>query len=364
LLAEYERVRMTDAGRIPAANLARFARDAFERLGLTPEDAAIAAEVLIDADLMGLDTHGIAHIDWHAGYAPGLRSGAVKARPSTTIVRETPATALMDADGGFGLVAARKAMDLAIAKAKVAGVGVVALRNSRHCGALGYYAHRAAKAGMVGMAMTNATPWVVPTNAKKKMLGTNPMAIAAPVADGPPFLADVTASTIAMGKVETATRLKQPLLEGWALDGQGVTTTDPAVVYSEGGLTPLGSTAALSSYKGYALGVAVDVFAGLLSGTAWSLRLDGRRSQSGQFFMALQIEAFADRRVFLEGMSDMLGSLKAAEPVEGVERVLVPGQREFEVRAEREANGVPVDPIIIDRLDRFADELGIARLAR
>src|SRR5581483_9446120 len=114
----------------------------------------------------------------------------------------------------------------------------------------------AAKAGMVGLAMTNAGPWVVPTNAKKKMIGTNPIAVAAPVPGGPPFLADITASTIAMGKVETATALGQPLLEGWALDGEGRPATDPAVVYREGGLTPLGGSAAMSSYKGYGLGVA------------------------------------------------------------------------------------------------------------
>ena len=354
---------MADAPRVPAAELMRFARDAFEKLGLTAKDAATSAEILIDADLMGLDTHGIAHIDWHPGYAPGLWSGKVKARPVTAIIRETPATALMDADSGFGLIVAARAMQLAIAKAATVGVGAVALRNSRHCGALGYYAHLAAKAGMVGMAMTNASPWVVPTNAKKKMIGTNPLAIAAPSADGPPFLADITTSTIAMGKVETASRRKQALVEGWALDGQGRTTVDPGVVYSEGGLTPLGATAAGSSYKGYGLGVAVDIFTGLLSGTSWSYRLEGPSSQSAQFFMALQVEAFADRDHFMRGVREMLATLEAAEPLDGVDRVLVPGQREFEMRAERERTGVPVDPQVVERLDRFADELSITRIA-
>jgi L-2-hydroxycarboxylate dehydrogenase (NAD+) len=255
-------------------------------------------------------------------------------------------------------------MDLAIDKAAKTAVGIVAVRNSRHCGALGYYAHRAAKAGMVGMAMTNANAWVVPTNAKRKMLGTNPIAIAAPTSDGPPFLADITTSTIAMGKVETASRLNEPLLEGWALDGEGRTTTDPSVVYSEGGLTPLGGTASGSSYKGYGLGVAVDIFTGLLTGTSWSYRLDGPSSQAGQFFMALQIEAFADRGEFLNGMSEMLNTLRSAEPVAGVARVMVPGQREFEARLDREKNGVPLVETVIERLDRFADELEIGRLAR
>jgi L-2-hydroxycarboxylate dehydrogenase (NAD+) len=336
--------------RIPAPVLVAFAKEAFEKLGLLPRDAATAAEILIDADLMGLDTHGIAHIYWHPGYAPGLQSGAVKAQPAVTVARETPATALLDADGGFGLVAADGAMRLAIEKASTTGVGVVALRNSRHCGALGYFAHLAAKAGMVGMAMTNAGAWVVPTNARKKMLGTNPIAVAAPTLDGPPFLADITTSTIAMGKVETASRLKEPLLEGWALDGEGRTTTDPSVVYSEGGLTPLGGTAGGSSYKGYGLGVAVDIFTGLLTGTNWSYRLDAASAQAGQFF--------------LRGMSEMLDTLRSAEPVDGVARVIVPGQREFEVRVDREKNGVPLHETLIERLDRFADELEIKRLVR
>lgn len=349
--------------RVPAASLIAFARDAFEALGLTDDDAATAAEILIDADLMGLDTHGIAHLGSHPGYAPGLRSGAVKARPAVAIIRETLSTAVMDADSGFGLVVASRAMRLAIAKAGMAGVGIVAVQNGRHCGALGYYAHQAAKAGMVGLAMTNANPWVVPTNAKKKMLGTNPIAIAAPSADGPPFLADITTSAIAMGRVETAARLEQSLLEGWALDGEGRTTVDPGVVYREGGLTPLGGTVRGSSYKGYGLGIAVDIFAGVLGGTGWSYRLDGGSSQAGQFFMALQIEAFADRDSFLRGMSDMLGTLRAAEPIDGADRVLVPGQREFEMRAERERAGVPLDRPLRERLDAFADELGIRRLA-
>ncbi|HXW85200.1 MAG TPA: Ldh family oxidoreductase, partial [Candidatus Binataceae bacterium] len=151
--------------RVPASDLIEFARAAFVRLGMEGADARFAAEILIDANLMGLDTHGIAHLDSHVGYAPGLQAGLVDPRPRITVLSETPATALADAHGGFGLIVAARAMDLAIEKARHAGAGVVALRNSRHCGAMGYYARRAAEAGMVGIAMTNASPWVVPTNA-------------------------------------------------------------------------------------------------------------------------------------------------------------------------------------------------------
>ncbi|MBI2913503.1 MAG: Ldh family oxidoreductase [Chloroflexi bacterium] len=348
--------------RVRGEHLVAFAALAFEKLGLTPDDAREAAEVLIDADLMGLDTHGIAHIYWHPGYAPGLQSGRVKARAEVRVVRETPATALLDGDGGLGLLVARRAMALAIEKTKAVGVGTVAVRNSRHFGASGYYALMAAREGLVGMAMTNASAWVVPTFARKKMLGTNPIAIAAPAAGGPPFVCDVTTSTIAMGKVETAARSGEPLAEGWALDGEGRPTTDPAVVYREGGLTPLGGTAEGSSYKGYGLAVAVDIFCGILSGTGWSLRLDDASSQAGHFFAAFDVAAFGDADQFRQGVGEMLRTLQEAEPAEGAERVLVPGQREFETRADREKNGVPLHPKLLARLDRFADELGIESL--
>ena len=348
--------------RVAAASLIEFARAAFGQLGMEPADAQLAAEILIDANLMGLDTHGIAHLDSHPGYAPGLRSGDVDPRPKLTVLRETAATALADANGGFGLIVAARAMDLAIEKARNAGVGVVALRNSRHCGAMGFYARRAVEAGMIGIAMTNCSPWVVPTNGKKKTLGTNPIAIGAPALHGPPFLLDIATSTVAMGKVETALRLKHQLAPGWALDGEARPTTDPAIVYSEGGLTPLGNTMECGSYKGYGLGVAVDILAGLLSATGWSLRLEKGTSQSGQFFMALKVQAFAETDAFLRDMSDLLTTLMSAEPAAG-ERVLFPGQREFEIRADRERNGVPLDLALLDRLNRFADKLGIARLS-
>ena len=350
--------------RVPAASLVAFARAAFEKLGMAAEDAQTAAEILIDADLMGLDTHGIAHLDWHSGYAPGLQSGRVNPRPRIKVVRETPATALADAEGGFGLLVATQAMDLAIGKAHLVGVGAVALRNSRHCGAMGFYARRAADAGLLGIAMTNASPWVVPTFAKRKMLGTNPIAIGAPAWHGPPFLLDIATSTVAMGKVESALRLGRKLPYGWALDAQARPTTDPEVVAQEGGLTPLGSTAERSSYKGYGLGAAVDILTGLLSGTGWSLRLEKESSQAGQFFMALAIEAFADRDTFLRGVSDMLGTLRSAERADGAARVLFPGQREFETRADRERHGVPLDGELLQRLDRFAAQIGIAPVKR
>jgi len=354
-------VRESDL-RVPASALIAFARAAFEKLGMAAEDAKMAAEILIDADLMGLDTHGIAHIDWHSGYAPGLQSGRVNPRPRIKVVRETPATALADAQGGFGLIVAAQAMDLAIGKARQVGIGAVALRNSRHCGAMGFYAKRAADAGLLGIAMTNASPWVVPTFARKKMLGTNPIAIGAPALHGPPFLLDIATSTVAMGKVETAMRLGRELPGGWALDAQARPTTDPQLVAKQGGLTPLGSTAERSSYKGYGLGAAVDILTGLLSGTGWSLRLEKGTSQAGQFFMALAIEAFADRDTFLRGVNDMLATLTSAEPADGAARVLFPGQREFETRADRERHGVPLDAQLLERLDRFAAQIGIAPL--
>lgn len=347
---------------VQPTTLKRFAAEAFAELGLTDEGASEAAEVLVAADLMGFDTHGIAHIYGHPGYAPGLQSGRVNPRPSIRTVHENEATALLDGDGGLGLLVASRAMKLAISKASRVGAGVVAVHNSRHFGASGYYSMLAAENGMIGISLTNAAPFVFPTFGRERLLGTNPISVAAP-SDDMPFLCDVTTSTIAMGKIETALHAKEPLEPGWALDGEGRPTTDPIVVLKEGGLTPLGGSPTGGSHKGYALGVAVDVLCGVLTGTGWSKRLDFEATQTGHFFLALNIAEFADAGQFTSGMSDMLGTLRDSAPVAGADSVRVPGQREWEMRSERAAKGIPLPAKLIARLDRFADELGIQSLS-
>jgi LDH2 family malate/lactate/ureidoglycolate dehydrogenase len=323
------------------------------------DEARIGAEVLIDADLMGIDSHGIAHLATHNGYVPGFRNGNVNPTPDIKPVRETAATALLDGDRGFGPLVGYRAMQLAIAKAQEVGAGSVAVVNSRHFGAAGYYALMAVPAACIGLAMTNAGPWTVPTGAQKKMIGTNPIAIAAPAGAEQPFYMDMATSTVAMGKLEIALREQKPIPEGWALDGAGLGTVDIPTVYQQGGLTPLGSTATTSNYKGYALGAMVDVFCGILSGAGHSMILP--RGSAGHFFAAWQVEAFVPLDEFTNMMDQMQRTFREATPAAGFERVMLPGEREFEARRRREAQGIPLHTAVVSGLDTLAEELHLAR---
>lgn len=345
--------------RYAASELIDFATRVFSHLGMPETDARLAAEILVDADLMGIDSHGIAHLPAHGSYAPALKDGRVNPKPNIRVVRETPATALIDGDSGLGLIVGHRAMSLAIAKARETGVGSVAVFNSRHYGAAGYYARMAIPHEMIGLSMTNAGPWFVPTNAKKKMIGTNPIAVAAPAGAEQPFLCDLATSTVAMGKLEIALREGKEIPAGWALDGEGKPTRDIPTVYREGGLTALGSTETTSSYKGYALGVVVDILTGVLSGAGFSMALGRYGGRVGHFFTAWRIDAFRPVDEFKAMMDEMQRTFRTAEPADPAHPVLLPGQKEYIARADREAHGIPLHVSVIKTLDDLADSLGL-----
>ena len=345
--------------RYTAEELIAFTTRVLTACGMPEADARLGAEVLVEADLMGIDSHGIAHLTTHYSYVPGFRSGHVNPTPSIRPLREAAATALLDGDGGFGPLVGYRAMQLAIAKAKATGSGSVAVTNSRHFGAAGYYALMAVPEGCIGLALTNAGPWVTPAGAQRKMLGTNPIAVAAPAGSEQPFFMDLATSTVAMGKLEIALREEKPIPPGWALDARGEPTTDIPTVYQEGGLTPLGSTLTTAAYKGYALGAMVDVFCGALTGFGWSMALPPR--SAGHFFAAWQVEAFLPLAEFTAMLDGMQRALRTAAPAAGVERVLLPGQREFEARAERQAHGIPLHAAVYSALDALADEMNLPR---
>jgi LDH2 family malate/lactate/ureidoglycolate dehydrogenase len=355
---------VTPTVRVAAGALREFAASVYVAAGVAEREANVAAELLVEADLLGFDTHGIAHLAAHPGYAPGLAGGHVQASGGFEVVRETAATALVDGHGVLGAVTAARATDLAIDKARTTGVGVVAVREGRHFGAACLYALRIARAGMIGVVATNASPWVVPTFGRERMLGTNPIAVAAPTGDDRPFVCDVSTSTVAFGRIEHALRTGTRLAAGWAVDGEGRPTRDPAVVLEAGGLTPLGSTPEGSSHKGYALAASVDVLTGILSGTGWSKLLPVHTTQAAHTFVALQVDAFAEPDDFHRDLRAMLDALRASPAADGAERVLVPGDREFECRSDRNVHGVPVPELVLDELDALAADLGVAPLAR
>ncbi len=343
--------------RFAADALRRFAAAALEHFAMPADNAAIAAEVLVDADLKGIESHGIAHLSWHSGYVPGLREGLVNPEPEVRVLRETPATLALDGDGGMGVVIARDAMDRCIAKAESSGIGMVTVRNGRHFGAAGYYAERAAARDLIGMASCNTRPLAVAAGGRERAFGTNPLAFAAPIGESDPFSLDMATSAVAGGKLEIAGRQGKRLPLGWAVDADGQDSDDPEVLAQGGALLPLGSRLETSSYKGYGLGLVADVLSGVLSGAGFGMVLP--RPEMGQWFAAWRIDAFRDPQEFCAEMQDLAERLRAITPADGVDRVRIPGDKEAEARAERTGLGIPLDGAVVEQLHELAADTGI-----
>ena len=350
---------MTDYSRYKAEDLRKLAADVLAYFQMPAGDAKLAAEILVDADLRGIDSHGIAHLPGHRAYAGGLQNGMVNPEPDWKVVRETPTTALVDGDGGLGLIVAHRAMKLAIKKGSECGIGMVSVTNGRHFGAAGYYSAMALPHDMIGIAMTNTPPVMVPTFGKERRLGSNAMSFAAPTDKEPPYVLDMASSAVAVGKLEIARRKGEPIPHGWAIDGDGNPTSNPNSYWEGGGLLPLGSSVELSNHKGYGLAILVDILSGVLSGAGFGAILSRETLEMSHFFGAISIEAFRPVDEFKTMMDDMLATLKATPTLEGGERVLVPGQREHEAFLERSRLGIPLHPNVVENLAELARELGI-----
>ena len=329
----------------------------FERLGLTATDAATAADVLVQADLMGVDSHGVSNYI-QLLYVPGLRSGTISARPQIEVVHETPISAVIDGGGGIGLVVGTRAMTTAIEKARAAGIGLVAVRNSRHYGAAGNYARMALAHDMIGFSVTNSDKLVVPTYGRESRIGTNPIGVAVPAGVEPPFLLDMATSTVPLGKIMLARRNGLPLPVGWAADHDGVPTTDPEVAFSALRLLPLGGTPEQGSHKGYGLGVVVDVLSGVLSGAGVAVG-QGLGGQVGHFFAALRVDLLRPIEAFKAGMDEYLEALRETPAAPGHDRVFYAGLMEHESEVARRRDGIPLHRDVVGYLDRLAGELGL-----
>jgi len=344
--------------RVAKEALQAFTTAFFVKMGLNTEEAQGAAEILVTSDLRNIESHGVARLDM---YRRMFVQKVAQPQAVFEIKRETGATALVDGGGGLGLVVARRAMELAIQKAKATGLGFVTVTNSSHFGIAGFYPDMALAHDMIGLAMTNATPQLVPTNGRAAALGTNPIAFAAPAKEEFPFLLDMATTAVAFGKIEIAARLEKAIPLGWGLDGQGQPTTDPLVTFEALALNPLGSTAEMSSHKGYGLAAMVDILCGVLSGMGHSLKVP--RSRAGHFFGAIQIEAFRDLEEFKLEMDEMIRDLKAIPPLQEGGRVYVAGEKEYLAQAENLRLGIPLHPKIIYRMAQLSQELDIPPLA-
>lgn len=341
--------------RFAITDVVRFVADVLTAVDLRDEDARRAAETLVVADLRGVDSHGVARLPM---YADRLQRGLIAADASLTVLRESAATLALDANNGFGLTLAPDAMARCIAKAEASGLCLTTVRHSNHFGIAGYYALMAAQRGLGGLAMTNASPLVVPTFGAAPMIGTNPLAIAVPTGDGPPLVLDMATSAVAWGKVEVARRAGTAIPLGWAVDATGAATGDPLAARW---LTPLGGERATCGHKGYGLAVMVDVLCGPLAGSAWSAHVSGSRGAAqpaniGHTFMAWRIDAFRDPEAFYADLRTMLAELRETPPAPGHADtgVLVPGDPEIAAEAASRRLGVPIQRPVLAELEALA----------
>lgn len=341
---------------IPYTTLFKFTQEIFIAIGCPEEDAQLATEVLLSADLRGIDSHGVARL---SGYVRLWEKERINAKPIIKVVHETPSTAVVDGDRGLGLVVAPRAMKIVLEKANNVGTGWVSIKNSNHFGIAGYHAMMALRHDMIGMAMTNASPLVAPTFSLERLLGTNPIAVAVPAKEEPAFVADFATTTAANGKLEILQRKSLEAPTGWIQDRTGKGSTNPHELKDGGALLPLGGDREHSSHKGYCLGAVVDIFSAVLSGANYGPWVppfvaflnppaDPVGEGIGHFLGAMRVDAFRPAEDFKSHMDNWIRTFRNAKAVEG-EKVIIPGDPEREMQTERLVSGVPLlEPVVKD----------------
>lgn len=348
-------------------SLKSFCLAVLRKIGCPDDQATLATEVLLKADLRGIDSHGIARL---SGYVRLWEKRRVNSTPEIRTVYETVSTAVVDGDGGLGLVVAPKAMKIAIDKAQKAGTGWVAVRNSNHFGIAGYHAMMALEHDMIGIAMTNASPLVAPTFSVERLLGTNPIAVAIPADKQPPFVADFATTTAANGKLEILQRKNEQAPLGWVQTKTGQPSTDPNEAKHGGALIPLGSDREHGSHKGYCLGAWVDIFSAVLSGANYGPWVppfvafleppaDPVGNGIGHFFGAMRVDAFRPAEEFKKHMDNWISRFRTAKTVDSELKVLIPGDPEREMNEHRLINGIPLNSKVVDDLKVLGTKLGI-----
>jgi L-2-hydroxycarboxylate dehydrogenase (NAD+) len=348
--------------------LFNFIYQVFLKIGCSDEHAILATRVLIDADMRGVDSHGVARL---SGYVRLWEAKRINATPDIKVVYETPSTATVDGDKGLGLVVAPFAMKIAIEKAKVAGTGWVSVKNSNHFGIAGYHAMMALAHDMIGWAMTNGSALVAPTFGNERLLGTNPIAIAIPAHNEPPFVADFATTTASNGKLEILQRKNLDAPLGWVQDKDGNATTNANALKEGGAMLPLGGDREHGSHKGYALGSIVDIFSAVLSGASYGpwappfpayvpVPENMPGEGLGHFLGAMRVDAFRPAQDFKDHMDNWIRRFKSSKPITGNEKVLVPGDPEREMQIIRRKEGIPLLEPVVNDLKAVGEKLGVS----
>jgi L-2-hydroxycarboxylate dehydrogenase (NAD+) len=349
--------------------LRSFTEAVFQRMGYSAADAASATDVLLKADLRGIDSHGLARLP---GYVRLWEAGRIRVDARPIMMHETPSTALINGDGGLGLLVAPLAMRVAIQKARQAGSGWVAVRHSNHFGIAGYHAMLALQEEMIGIALTNASPLVAPALSVERMLGTNPIAVAIPAGEEPPIVIDMATSAAANGKLEILQRKNELAPEGWIQDAHGQLTRDPFALQQGGALLPLGSRLETGSHKGYCLSALVDILSGVLPGAGFGpwvppfvhflpLPQDSPAGAEGvgHFFGALRIDAFRPAEAFKTHIDSWIRRFRAARPKDATEPVKIPGDPERVMEAQRQQQGIPLHESVVKALKALSERFGV-----
>ena len=349
--------------------LQRFMTDVLTGAGVPPDDAAICAEILIEADKRGIDSHGINRLK--PIYYNRIKEGILNPVTKIEIVREGPATAVLDGHDGMGHVISKKAMQMAIEKARIYGLGMVVVRNSSHYGIAGYYGLMAEKQGMIGITGTNARPSIAPTFGVENMLGTNPLTFVMPSDEPFPFFLDCATSVIQRGKIEFYARAGKETPDGLVIgnDGKSITNSDAilkALVSGEAALAPLGGIGEENGgYKGYGYATVVEILSAALQGGGFLKMLTGMREGKkapyslGHFFIAIHIEAFTALEEFKKTTGEILRALRNSQKAPGAARIYTAGEKEYFAYLERKEKGVPVNEALQNEMKILINELGL-----
>lgn len=357
----------TEVVHVAEESLRAFTEHVFDCCGLPEEDCRQAADVLLTADLRGIDSHGVARL---SSYVDLIDNGTINPRPTVEIQRERACTAAVDGDDGLGLVVGARANQIAMEKAAESGSGWVTVCNSSHFGIAGYYPLQAVARGLMGWAATNASKRVAPLWGGEPMLGTNPIAVAFPSGEEPPVVIDMATTPAPYGKVEMAKKADESIPEGWAMDNEAAVTTDPGAMMDGGALLPLGQDRERGGHKGYALGSMVDILCGVLSGANWGPFVPpfGRKEYEpeekvgeglGHFFGALDVEGFRERESYEEQMDKWIRTLRSTDPAPGTDGPLIPGDPERRTTEKRKVEGIPLIKPVLQDLEALGERFGV-----
>ena len=341
---------------VDADQLKQLARQILEAAGFRADDAELVAEVLIEADLRGVDSHGVTRL---RGYLSMVEAGHVNLRPDVTVVRESGAMALLDGDSGVGIIAARQAIDRAVELARESGIGCVSLRNVSHTGMIGWYTMRAARQGLIGIAMNNG-PAIVPLfGGRESLVATNPLSIAAPSSGEIPVVLDMATTMVAGGKLRLASKRGVPIPDHWALDRDGQPTTDPDEAIRHGFFQWAGG------YKGSGLALMIEILGGVLSGGLFGRDVPPMIEYgkdpliSNAFYVAVDVARFLPLDEFRERVDQLIDQARGSEPIDPDQPVLVPGDKEADCRVRRLAEGIPISERVVEELEGLVEKFGL-----